>query len=248
MKKFSIPETFNEFENIILPTIKVSNEITYKAQETLPWDSKLGGCPYLKSEDEYPRDNEDKPYFFLAQINLEDISGIKDFPKSGLIQFYVKANDVYGLDEDDGFLVRYIEKVEKDETKLSKVIPTIQDDDFYPPYEREGKMNFEAREMPVSIDDNMFNEIFKNVKFTEKQEKESYDVFEGSGNRVGGYPGFTQYDPRENNKYDVLLLQLDIDSECDIMFGDSGIANFFISSEDLIKRDFSKVYYTWDCC
>ena len=32
------------------------------------------------------------------------------------------------------------------------------------------------------------------------------------------------------------------------MWGDSGVANFFIDSEDLEKRDFSKVFYTWDCC
>ena len=30
--------------------------------------------------------------------------------------------------------------------------------------------------------------------------------------------------------------------------GDMGVANFFISPEDLEKRDFSHVLFYWDCC
>jgi len=75
------------------------------------------------------------------------------------------------------------------------------------------------------------------------------------GHRVGGYPAFTQHDPRGNPDkdyagLDTLLLQ--IDSEFDeegsgIMWGDMGVANFFIAAEDLRNLDFSRVLYTWDC-
>ena len=75
------------------------------------------------------------------------------------------------------------------------------------------------------------------------------------GHRVGGYPAFTQHDPRGNpdkdfEVLDTLLLQ--IDSEFDeegagIMWGDMGVANFFIAAEDLRNLDFSRVLYTWDC-
>lgn len=70
------------------------------------------------------------------------------------------------------------------------------------------------------------------------------------GAHIGGYPYFTQSDPREyESRYrelDTILLQIDTDDE--IMWGDSGVANFFISAEDLAKRDFSRVLYNWDCC
>ncbi len=69
------------------------------------------------------------------------------------------------------------------------------------------------------------------------------------GTRMGGYPFFTQEDPRSQNdsvKRDVLLLQIDSDDE--IMWGDCGVANFFISEEDLEDKDFSNVLYNWDCC
>ena len=79
------------------------------------------------------------------------------------------------------------------------------------------------------------------------------ETFSGSGHRLGGYPFFTQTDPREYNEFIqdyVLLLQIDTDNVDgkDIMWGDSGVGNFFIHPDDLRKRDFSKVLYNWDCC
>ena len=70
--------------------------------------------------------------------------------------------------------------------------------------------------------------------------------------KLGGYPAFTQCDPRYYDKnlerFNTLLLQLDCEDECDLMFGDTGVANFFINEEDLKKLDFTKVLYNWDCC
>jgi len=87
------------------------------------------------------------------------------------------------------------------------------------------------------------------------------DLFESecsknAGHWLFGYPYFTQTDPRgykeELSRYDTLLFQMDSDypagRDYQIMWGDSGVANFFISRDDLEKLDFSKVMYTWDCC
>ncbi|MEE1943747.1 DUF1963 domain-containing protein [Pedobacter sp. KR3-3] len=43
----------------------------------------------------------------------------------------------------------------------------------------------------------------------------------------------------------LLLFQLDSDEH--IMWGDTGVANFFIDPTDLANKDFSKVPYHWDC-
>nr|WP_088909012.1 DUF1963 domain-containing protein [Brevibacillus formosus] len=32
-----------------------------------------------------------------------------------------------------------------------------------------------------------------------------------------------------------------------VSWGDSGVSNFFVRREDLLRLDFSKVSYTWDC-
>lgn len=64
-------------------------------------------------------------------------------------------------------------------------------------------------------------------------------------------PNFTQTDPREYNKSlqkHILLFQIETDDDNDIMWGDCGVANFFIHPDDLKNQDFSKLLYNWDCC
>ena len=74
----------------------------------------------------------------------------------------------------------------------------------------------------------------------------------GGGHKIGGYPGFTQWDPRgEGDSHDMLLFQLDSDchnSKDRVLWGDCGIGNFFINREKLKSCDFSDVIYNWDCC
>lgn len=71
-----------------------------------------------------------------------------------------------------------------------------------------------------------------------------------AGHKIGGYPNFTQSDIREIGDYDILLLQIDSEGteKNEIMWGDCGIANFFIREKDLKELNFDKVIYNWDCC
>ena len=84
-----------------------------------------------------------------------------------------------------------------------------------------------------------------------------YNALQSSGHRVLGYPVFTQADPREDMDeetaayYDTLLFQMDSDSvngEDVVLWGDCGVANFFINGEALKRHDFDRVVYNWDCC
>lgn len=78
--------------------------------------------------------------------------------------------------------------------------------------------------------------------------------------QVGGFPSFRQTDPRawpglesqRLRRYDTVLFQLDSQhgdgvTAPSIMWGDAGVACFMINGEDLARRDFSRVMYTWDC-
>ena len=65
---------------------------------------------------------------------------------------------------------------------------------------------------------------------------------------MGAYPTFTQQDPRNPKKdaYGITLLQVEShwnndSSSNGIMWGDSGVANFFINKEKLESLDFEDV-------
>ena len=79
-----------------------------------------------------------------------------------------------------------------------------------------------------------------------------WEQLETSGHHLLGYPYFTQDDPRaEDSPFDTVLFQMDsemADQGDYVLWGDCGVANFFINLEDLKKQDFSRVLYTWDCC
>lgn len=117
-------------------------------------------------------------------------------------------------------------------------------------YRYEAYMRQAAEEMGISLPENAsVYEILSEEQYNREAEK-------NAGHWVLGYPYFTQNDPREGWEemayYDTLLFQMDSDFGNDqgyeILWGDCGVAGFFVNREDLKRRDFSKVLYNWDCC
>ena len=83
-----------------------------------------------------------------------------------------------------------------------------------------------------------------------EEDKEIGEKLFGAGHKIGGFPDFTQSDIREVGDYEILLLQIDSvgTEKNEIMWGDCGIANFFIREKDLKELNFDKAIYNWDCC
>lgn len=84
-----------------------------------------------------------------------------------------------------------------------------------------------------------------------EEDKEIGEKLFEAGHKIGGYPNFTQSDVRDLKAgYNILLLQIDSEGtdEYEIMWGDCGIANFFIREKDLKELNFDEVIYNWDCC
>lgn len=84
-----------------------------------------------------------------------------------------------------------------------------------------------------------------------EENKEIGEKLFEAGHKIGGYPNFTQSDVRDLKAgYNILLLQIDSEGtdEQEIMWGDCGIANFFIREKDLKELNFDEVIYNWDCC
>lgn len=245
MKK--IPEKLKQYEEYLRSTERPSVEITFKQGDTLPWESKCGGCTYLESEENYPRDNDGRPMMFLAQINLDEMPPLEDFPEHGLLQFYIGDDDYFG--GDSACKVIYIPEYKKDASVL--MTENLFESGYMgmTPFAAEGKMKFKPSNRFICTECQEFNDKFEN-KVSDNEWDALYKICYAADSRVGGYPLFVQSAPAyyDDGEYDTVLLQLDCEDECGIMFGDAGNCYFLISKEDLKKRSFDNVEYGWQCC
>ncbi len=181
---------------------------------------------------------------------------MENFPTSGYLQFYIGNDDLYGLNFDgkhpDNFKVLFFEnsEVENPENNLSFLDAVLKTE--HSPVYRPHALTFQHKTEYVGLEDLQAakNSYFDPYQVIEqypaiKKELENtiYTVFSSNGHKLGGYAYFTQDDPRDNDnniKNHALLFQLDSDDH--IMWGDVGVANFFIDPEDLARKDFSKAF------
>ncbi len=269
----------------------VSIEINPKKKPKIT-DSKFGGAPYWDLSMDYPQTEDGSMLMLLAQINLDELNregknvGNK-LPRTGMLQFFINLDDVYGMDfdchtdhegrlEQNSFRVVYHKKIDyavsAEEIKALGMPDSAKEEFDESPVWGEYGLDLKLKETYIGMDDYQFVEYFQHAaeavgwKEVKQQKKEYYNYFSDEGDALFeelepcghwmlGYPYFTQYDPRESGgkmkKYSVQLFQMDSDYNDDndyVMWGDAGVANFFISEEDLANEDFRDILYSWDCC
>lgn len=273
--KVVIPKELSAIESLISPTYKkfVSIELAKlpEGQEVAGIEtmSRVGGYPYLTDLKDFPKNSKGKYLFHLAQINFADIPKLDGFPKEGILQFYMLPDPLFGLNfrdktKQDGFRVIYHKDVTDDKSKI------VSDFSFLPEYKNDSKeplplvdskkvyrMMFEPEIGPISYTDYRFTDemIDKSLAATKLDEDDFAQLYTNfskqSGHKIGGYPHFTQEDPRGRktvkDKGYELLFQLDTDMHANLQWGDMGICNFFINMNDLKQLDFTDVLYNWDC-
>ena len=241
------------------------------------FSSKFGGIPYVANDTAIPVDSDNNQLALLAQINCGELPENELYPKMGLLQFWIARNSNFGLDNKDSYCVKYIEKIDEtvsEENILEKYDILDEDNnEEYSPFKRKNasfSLTFEKGLSTITSTDCRFEDIaLKTIQdlFPDEQINDLYDdlendvystlfkSFEGVQHAIGAYPTFTQWDPRNHDNtedYDVMLLQIESmwsndSNENEIMWGDSGVANFFINSEKLEKLDFNDVLFNWDC-
>ncbi len=118
-----------EVQEHILKYGKLAVGINTKiANERLPvTSSKFGGTPYLASNEQLPRDKENRPYLLLVQLNFAEIKQKvgqhPQLPSEGLLQIFIPAfEENHGcLDENyndiNGQIVRFITNFTDDMNK-----------------------------------------------------------------------------------------------------------------------------------
>ena len=146
--------------------------------------------------------------------------------------------------------------------------PSI-DEEYFPLEECHG-IEFNPSKEFIFFDDSTFEDIFfAKVKELFGKDKCEFDLsssyykvlgalndddgtyvnesfLDTAGHKLLGYPYFTQTDPRSADSNEILLFQMD--SEDDIMWGDAGVGNFFITEADLKALNFENTRFNWDCC
>ncbi|RTR29473.1 YwqG family protein [Deinococcus radiophilus] len=255
------------------PVVRLSADLSRRPQ---PWQSRVGGVPYWPQDEAWPmsREADPRPLVFLAQLNLAELNAKgywPELPRQGLLQFFILNTDLYGADfdrdwaESIGHRVIYRPEVRQDMAGLRREIvqPQLSEhslglDDlegFETPFKQwptEVALTALPDTEPVSGSDALSHALLKLPdnywEDDDASEKLSalYETFP-AGHKLGGYPNFTQSDPRQPDGEWVLLFQLDSDPRLGLMWGDVGIGNFFIRPDDLKNLDFSRVAYHWDC-
>ena len=257
----NIPKAF-ALEWDVLGKSKLSAiAISATPQEDLSLEqSKFGHYPCIPLNFEYPKDTNENYMYPLAQINFKEIPHLQGYPDAGYLQFYISVSDeMFGIDFDNpqlqkNFKVFYFEETDVEKYKADfSFLDEILKTDMSPVYKPHA-LSFSLQDEYIGIgdvrsDEFNINGIAKKYPDIEDELEDAlYDEIHTTGHKIGGYAHFAQEDPRnykEEFKEYVLLLQIDTDDN--IMWGDSGVGNFFIHPDDLAKKDFSKVLYNWDC-
>lgn len=240
-------------------------------------DSKFGGLPYISTDSDTPKDSNGNQLALLAQINCSDLPENTLYPKDGLLQFWISRNDDFGLDNKKDYCVKYIKNIEDNITKESILnkykLLDEENSEEYSPFSKKNTsfaLKFEKGISTITSTDFLFEDIaLKTIHelFPDENIEDLYNdlerdifntlfkVFNGVDHAIGAYPTFTQWDPRnpeEKDAYSIILLQVESHwnnnpNNNGIMWGDSGVANFFINKEKLEHLNFEDVLFNWDC-
>lgn len=263
-----------------IKTVKPYIKIATKAATQLQlWQSKFAGNPYLPKGSAYPLSASNTPLILLAQINFAETPALSPFPKQGILQFFIADEDEgYGIDHEDktnqaDFRVIYYPSIVKDEATLTTDFAFLSESDNNVE-SASCALNFSLEQMPMTSEDyhsvtaiwgmepgphpvTIMQAVHQTAEETLVQYRE-LPLFDDVMHQIGGYPTFTQGDPRpyialRNPERDlekenwILLFQIHTDGNTTITWGDNGIANFFIKEADLIKADFTNIFFNWDC-
>jgi uncharacterized protein YwqG len=213
--------------------------------------SKFLGTPFLPVGTPHPLDANGKPMLLLAQINFAEAPALEQYPRAGILQLFVSPTEWYNME--DYCVLYHPDPTVAAQTDFSFLTDALYEDS---PIYVEHSLAFsketayggaEDYRFAMDFDGNTFDEYLETLPQAQQNQLEPY--FDGAGHKIGGYAYFTQSDPRTHDpapEPDVLLLQIDTDEQ--IMFGDSGVANVFISPEALRNKQFDQAYFHWDCC
>jgi uncharacterized protein YwqG len=232
-----------------------------------PCASKVGGTPWWPVDEPLPTDAKGRPLALLAQVDLAELPrGVLPLPGRGLLQWWVSPGwslgQDYSLDISPDALARrhgHRLVLHADAGGPARGVPLPAKDALPMDPTRPRRMAFTAGSETMGFFDWRFDEL---IPGGIDAALEAFATPRGlaadalgdalgeiaeptEGHKLGGYPHFTQDDARRGRPDLELLFQLDTDAA--MMWGDAGVGTLFITDDDLARRDFSRLLYSWDC-
>ncbi|MFV0298894.1 MAG: YwqG family protein [Hyphomicrobiaceae bacterium] len=253
-----LPEILRPHSASIAATmLPVLGACIFNTPPSAPTSSQLGGIPWWPNGMDWPMDQGGSPLSFLIQVNLEELPPWPQLPAKGMLQFFIGTNDLMGANPDDcskptGFACIYHPDISIG--MASDIAAFMPSDSIFTPLddpEKSLELVFEPGQMLMDPTDYRFvttlADVAEDDELLEAYAEWITNEAAAPALRIGGYPSFTQYDPRaeDDTLGDVSLLT--IDSTPGILWGDSGTAQFLMRQDDLEQVEFSRVIYTWDC-
>ena len=205
--KINLPQLLEshrkEIENTIKPVVRIEG----KKGITSLWQSKFRGNPYLPKEIEHPKGKDGTYLTLAAQINFEEMPQISGFPTKGILQFYIDStDDLLGANFEDEtdqaqFRIFYHEHVSENLENIVTDFSYLDDiDTAYFPLSYEAILSFTSYIEPVSERDYRVEELSFDLYEEIEGGVELWELYaentEVTGSKIGGYPFFTQEDPR----------------------------------------------------
>lgn len=239
----------------VLPIIAID---TSERVPTFRTASQLGGRPWWPKALTYPTAKDTgAPLYLLAQINFSDVPHLPTFPTAGLLQVFIAGNETLGCNYENparspGFHCAYHTDLRQPaRTDLEVLTGEPENSPLATPLIARA-MTFQRDSMAIDPSDYRLTDML-GALVNDDEAFEAYCEWHAApALRLGGYPTFTQSDPREFTRSpatgigDVNLLT--IDTADGIMWGDSGATQILMRQRDLDARNFSRVAYNWDCC
>lgn len=227
--------------------------------------SRLGGPAWLPAGEAWPADPRGVPLEFIAQLDCADCRGLGGYPDTGIIQFFVARDDLYGADFDDpagsNMLVRRCDVTQPGALVAPPPLEPVAGVEFsdFTPFQdaavRANGIGLRASLISDRIDQGVMEAEQRVVALYERYDIARLETFLESDaaarplrHHTGGFPAYTQSDVHYQPAFaafDHVLLRLTSDDA--IMWGDVGECVFLIRRDDLAQGDFSRVAYSWDC-
>ncbi|WP_162799461.1 DUF1963 domain-containing protein [Nocardioides sp. 616] len=222
-------------------------------------DSYIGGHPYLPAGREWPLDEDGRPMHFVLQVNFAAVPQLPDFPGEGLLQFFVRDHETWGLTfaelmGREGFHCRWYAASDLDAATSPDPSSPVPPAQVRPsPVEHPGPwpFAFELLELLPSAYEQMESERAANPRgfaayeaLWEEHEEVAEAASEGGEVQVGGWSAFLQGAPDAPEGCSPRLI-LGLASAGGMMWGDVGTAHLFGDPAALARGDVSDFWWEW---